>query len=157
MLDARNRILWTWSSQGPALTDLPVVDSTGTIYAIGYDLTWVALDAKNGREVWRRTANGRAVYSQIGLYEGDMYFVVTDMEGYRDSLSDRKIKDVLSICRGNSILWETHIRAGSRIKINGNKVIAVLNQKGHILRKLIATPHKFGAPIGKLSTLAAYD
>lgn len=154
MLDAGNRILWTWSSDGPPLTDLPIMDSRGTIYAIALDLTWVALDSKTGQMIWSGTGNGRAVYSQIGLYKGDVYFVVTDMEGYRDSLSDRRIKDRFSICKGNSIHWETDIPAGSRIETRGNKIVAVLKRNGRILRKLIATPQKFGAPIGKVSTLS---
>lgn len=154
MLNARNRFVWTWSSQGLPLTDLPIVDSTGTIYAIGFDLIWVALDSTTGKEIWRGTANGRAVYSQIGLYKGDVYFVVTDMKGYRDSLADRRMQDHLSICKGNSILWEGDIPVGSRIEIKGNNVVAVLKRKGRILRKLIAVPDKFGAPIGKVSMIA---
>lgn len=31
MLDARNRIIWQWSSGGAPLTDLPIIDSKGTI------------------------------------------------------------------------------------------------------------------------------
>lgn len=152
VLDARNRILWTWSSQGPPLTDHPIVDSRGTVYAIGFDLIWIALDATTGKLKWRSTANGRAVYSQIGWYKHDLYYVVTSMEGYRDSLSDSTLKDRLSLCRGNSILWETGIPPGSRIEIQGSKVIAVLKRKRRSLRNLVMVPHRFGAPIGKVST-----
>src|SRR5215813_748401 len=45
MLDARRRIVWTWSTKGPPLTDWPIVDSTGTVYVIAFDLTWVGLDS----------------------------------------------------------------------------------------------------------------
>jgi hypothetical protein len=151
MLDARNRVVWTWSTQGAPLTDLPIVDSRGSIYAIAYDLIWVALDSMTGKVLWRRTACGRSVYSQIGLYKHDMYFVVTNMEGYRDSLSDRGIKDHLSICRGNSILWDADIPVGSRIEIKGNELVTVRKRTGRLLRKAIAVPDKFGAPIGKVS------
>jgi hypothetical protein len=157
MLDARNRVAWTWSSQGAPLTDLPIVDSKGTIYAIGYDLIWVVLESRTGKEKWRGAACGRAVYSQIGLYKGDLYFVVSDMEGYRDSLGDRTIKDRLSISKGNSILWETDIPAGSRIEIKSNKIIAALKRKGRIVRKLIAVPQEFGTAIGKISMLPDHD
>lgn len=82
-----------------------------------------------------------------------MYLVVTDMEGYRDSLSDRGIKDHLSICSGNSILWEAEIPVRSRIEIEGNKLVAVQKRKGRILRNLIPVPHKFTVPIGKVSAV----
>lgn len=157
MLDARNHVVWTWSSEGPPLTDLPIVDSRGTLYVIGFDLTWVALDSASGKEIWRGTANGRAVYSQIGLYKGDEYFVVTDMAGYRHSPSDRQMKDHLSICSGNSILWEGDIPAGSKIEIKGNRIFAVRRRDGRILKTPIAVPEKFGAPIGKVSVTAGQD
>src|SRR5438876_9268022 len=57
MLDVHNQIIWTWTSKGPPLTDLPIVDSTGTIYVLGYDLLWAAIDPDTGREKWRGTAN----------------------------------------------------------------------------------------------------
>jgi hypothetical protein len=112
------------------------------------------LDSASGKEIWRGTANGRAVYSQIGLYKGDQYFVVTDMAGYRHGPSDRRIKDHLSICSGNSILWEGDIPAGSKIEIKGNRIFAVKRRSGRILRTLIAVPDKLEAPIGKVSVTA---
>jgi len=157
MLDARNRVIWKWSSQGPPLTDQPILDSSGIIYAIGFDLVWVALDSKTGKQKWKGTACGRAVYSQIGIYKRDVYFVVTDMEGYRESLNDKRIKDGLSLCKGNSILWETKIPAGNRIEVKANRVVAVQRRRGRTLRKLIAIPERFGAPIGRVSVLAKYD
>lgn len=154
MLDARNRVVWTWSTNGAAFTALPV-ESRGTIYAIGYDLIWVGLDSSTGKELWSRTANGNgAGYSQLGLYKRDMYFVVTSMEGYRDRLSDRRIKDHLEICRDKSTLWEGDIPVGSRIEIAGNRVIAVQKRNGRVLRKLIKIPLKFSASTGKVSSMA---
>jgi hypothetical protein len=154
MLDARNRIVWTWSSGGARLTDLPIIDSKGTIYVIGLDLLWAALDSATGKEKWRGTANGRAVYSQIELYKGDMYLVVTDMEGYRESLSDKTIEDNLTLCRGNTILWDTHIPASAKIKVQGNKVYALFRRKKQTIVREIAIPRSFGKPIGKVSALA---
>ena len=154
MLDARNRVVWTWSTRGAGLTDLPV-ELKGTIYAIGYDLIWVGLDSSTGKKLWTRTANGNgAVYSQLGLYKRDMYFVVTSMEGYRDRLSDRRIKDHLEICRDKSTLWEGDIPVGSRIEIDGNRVIAVQKRNGRVLRKLIKVPLKLSASTGKVSSMA---
>lgn len=158
MLDGRNRVVWTWSAGGPPLSDLPVVDSGGTVYVIGYDLLWAALDAATGEVKWQGTANGRAFYSQIELYRGGMYLVVTDMEGYRaDARPGELIKDKLTLCRGNSILWETGIPAGARIRVRGDKVFVVTERKKRTLRREVAVPRRFGKPIGKVSALAGYD
>jgi hypothetical protein len=154
MLDAQNRVVWTWSTQGPPLTDLPIVDSQATIYVIGFDLIWAALDAATGKEKWRGTANGRAVYTQLRLYKDDLYLVVTDMEGYRVNLSDRTIQDNLTLCRGNDILWETSIPAGTRIKVQNGRVFALVRRKNRMVRREIVIPHKLGAPIGKVSVQA---
>ena len=156
MLNARNRIVWTWSTEGPPLTDLPVVDSNGIVYVIGFDLIWAALDSATGKEKWRGTSNGRAVYSQIELYKKDRYFVVTSMEGYRDSLSDRTIPDELTLCRGNAILWETDIPKGTKIEVRGNKVFGVIRRKNQIRRREIIVPRNLGKPIGKVSIWADY-
>jgi outer membrane protein assembly factor BamB len=157
MLNARNRIVWSWSSGGAPLTDTPVVDSKGTIYVIGYDLLWAALDSANGKEKWRGTANGRAVYTQIERYKKDMYLVVTDMGGYRDNLSDRTIEDNLTLCKGNAILWDTRIPAGAKIQVHDGRVFTVIRRKNQTLRKEVFIPRRFGKPIGKVSELAEYD
>jgi hypothetical protein len=39
MFTERDKLLWTWSTGGPPLTDTPVEDVSGVIYAIGLDLT----------------------------------------------------------------------------------------------------------------------
>lgn len=157
MLDGRGRIVWTWTSHGPPFTDLPVIDSKGTIYVIGFDLLWAAFDSATGKQRWRGTANGRAVYTQIKLYKNDMYLVVTDMEGYRQNLSDRDLADYLTLCKGNAILWEINIPAGSRIEVRGGKVFGLIRRKRHIVRTEIMIPRSLGKPIGKVSTLADYE
>ena len=153
VLNTHNRVLWTWSTGGAPLTDIPIIDSKGTIYVIALDLTWVALDSATGKEKWRNAASGRAVYSQIKLYRGDRYLVVTDMQGYRESLSDKKIPDYLTLCKENIILWETNIPAGAAIEVRGSRVIAVVKRKGHRLRYPIRIPKEVNKPIGKVSAL----
>jgi len=54
--------------KGPPLTDLPIIDSTGTIYVLGYEPALGRNRFRHSREKWRGTANGRALYSQIKLY-----------------------------------------------------------------------------------------
>lgn len=157
MLDARNRIVWSWTSGGAPLTALPIIDSNGTMYVIGYDLLWAALDSATGKEKWRGTANGRAVYSQMKLYKRNKYLVVTDMEGYRDILSDKTIKDYLTLCKGNAILWETRIPVGAKVRVQGNSVIAYVRRKHRITKREIQIPRSFGKPIGKVSELADYE
>ena len=154
LLDTRNRIIWTWSSGGAPLTDLPVIDSKGNIYVIGYDLLWAALDSKTGKEKWRGTANGKALYKQIELYGTDRYLVVTDMEGYRHDLPGETIEDRLTLCSGNAILWDTRVPAGARIRVRGSKVFWVVRRRGHFLEREISIPRHTSKPIGKVSELA---
>ncbi|HZM91251.1 MAG TPA: hypothetical protein VFF31_32315 [Blastocatellia bacterium] len=157
MLGKRSELVWTWSTMGPPLTDIPVIDSNGIIYVIGFDLTWAAVDSATGKEKWRGTANGKAVYSQIELYKGNKYLVVTDMTGYRDNVGDSSMEDKLTLCRGNSILWETRIPAGARIGVAGSKVHWVVRRKGRSLRREVRIPRRLGMPLGKICTVADYD
>jgi outer membrane protein assembly factor BamB len=151
MLDARNRIAWKWTSDGPPFTDFPIIDSTGSIYVVGYDLVWVAIDAGTGQEKWKREGNGRGFYSQIKLYRKDMYAVVTNMSGYRDSLSDKTIEDSLSLCKGNDVMWQSSIPANSRISVSGNKVFVVFRQRNRIVKWPLRIPARFRQPIGRVS------
>jgi hypothetical protein len=151
LLNNRNQIIWKWTSNGPPLTDLPVVDSKGTIYVVGYDLVWVAIDANTGQEKWKSGGNGRGVYSQIKLYGKDMYAVVTNMSGYRDSLGDKTIEDYLSLCKGNDVMWQSSIPANSRIRVSGSKVFVVFRQRNRIVKWPLRIPASFRQPIGRVS------
>jgi hypothetical protein len=157
MLDKRNRIVWKWTSDGQEFTDLPIVDTTGAIYVIGSDLLWAAINSSTGKEKWRGTMNGRALFSQIRLYRRTTYLVVTNMGGYRDSLRDKEIEDRLSLCRGNAVLWETHIPSDSKIVVMGNRVFIVYGRRKQMVRLPITIPRTFGKPIGKVSSLVKHD
>lgn len=157
MLNARNGIIWSWTTGGAPLTDFPIIDSHGILYLIGYDLTWVALNSKNGKKLWQGTANGRAVYSQIGLYKDDVYFVVTDMAGYREnSFSSKKIKDDLTLCKGNSILWNTEIPAGAKIRVWKGQLLAVSRRNKRTIVQKIKIPHSLNNPLGKIDVTSNY-
>jgi hypothetical protein len=93
MLNSAGDVLWKWSTGGPGITAQPFLDSTGTIHVIAFDLIWVGLDAATGVRKWGKTANGRAVYSQMKAYGKDQYLVVVSMAGYRDSLSDPIVRE----------------------------------------------------------------
>jgi len=156
LLNKRNRILWSWVAGAP-IWDRPVVDSQGTIYLIGPDLLWAAIDSTTGKQKWRSTANGRAAYSQIKAYRKDMYFVVTDMWGYRNSLRDRTIKDTLLLCQNNAVLWETEIPAHTKVHIFGSKVFLTYRRHGRVIRTRVLVPRKFGKPLSRISVHADYD
>lgn len=158
MLDAKNRVIWTWTTGGAPLTDFPVIDSQGIIYAVAYDLTWVALHSKTGEKLWQGTANGRAVYSQIELYKNDMYFVVTDMSGYRENnYPGDETNDNLTLCKGNSILWDTEIPAGARIRVQNSEVYVVFKQKKKTVMQRIKIPRSFDTPLGKIDVRSDYN
>ena len=158
MLDAKNRIVWTWTTEGAPLTDFPIIDSQGTIYAVAYDLTWVALDSKNGEKLWQGTAVGRAVYSQIELYKDDMYLVVKDMWGYRENnYPGEETNDELILCKGNSILWDTEIPAGAEIRVRKGKVSAVFKRKKKTVTQRIKIPHSLNKPLGKIDSRSEYN
>ena len=152
----RNRILWSWVAAAP-LWDEPVIDSKGMIYVVGYDMLWAAVDSRTGERRWSSTANGRGAFTQIKPYHKDMYFVITDMWGYRDSLGDPTIKDTLSLCRNNAVLWDIDIPAQTKLHVLGNNVILTYKRHGLIVRQRIPVPRAFGKPISRISSLADYD
>jgi len=155
MLNNHRQVIWKWTSDGPPLTDLPIVDSTGTIYVLGYDLLWAAIDSLNGQEKWRGTANGRATYSQIKRYRRDMYLVVTDMAAYRDSLH-LSINDQVTLCKGNAILWNSEIPAMAKIEVAGKRVFVVYRHKKRSVRWPLEIPFHLTRH-GRVSVLADYD
>lgn len=151
MLDARNRIIWTWTTDGAPLTDFPVIDSEGIIYVIAYDLTWVSLNSESGEKLSEGTACGRAVYSQIELYKKDMYFVVTDMSGYRENdLPGEETNDDLLLARGNRMLWETKIPSGAKIKFRKSKVFVTFKRKKQTVTQEIKIPKNIDNEIGEV-------
>jgi hypothetical protein len=151
LLDPHGRVLWSWTTDGPPLTDLPIIDSQGTIYVVAADLIWVAIDSKTGQQKWNASANSKAGFTQIRRYRDDMYFVVTSMESYENGPGRRMIWDGLDLCRRDTILWTTDIPPGAEIKVSGNKVFAVYKQNRRVVRRPIVIPRHFGKPIAKVS------
>ena len=80
MLDANNRVLWSWSAGGdggPFITDQPIVDSSGTIHVVGTNSTYVALDINLGREKWgAANSSERYSYRQIEEYTNGQYLIL---------------------------------------------------------------------------------
>lgn len=144
MLDGNGQLLWRYSLEGLPLTDTPIVDSNGTIVVIAFDLVWRGLDAVTGEVRWRRSANGRAVYSQIETYGRDRYFVVTDMSGYRENLGDLDFADSLQLCEGPTTVWSTYLPAGAEIRVDGDRVFAISTDERGVERiREIRVPARF--------------
>jgi outer membrane protein assembly factor BamB len=126
MLDSKKNVIWKWSTTAASIVDQPVIDSTGTIYVIALDMIWVALDAATGKEKWNLNGNiGRTVNSQIKAYKDNLYLVVVDMGGYRNSPSDDSPKDKLSLCKGKEIIWTKDFPAGAVLQVWGDRILAV--------------------------------
>jgi hypothetical protein len=156
LLNNRNRVLWNWVAAAP-LWDTPILDSQGTIYVVGPDLLWAAVDSATGKQKWHSTMNGRAAFSQIKLYRNDMYLVLTDMWGYRDSLHDPTIKDRLTLCKANAILWRTEIPARSKLQVRSNNAFVVYKRHGRFIRIRVPIPRHVEKPLGRISVLADYE
>jgi hypothetical protein len=125
MLDGNKRVLWKWSGRsGAPFTDQPVVDSTGTIYAIGLDLYWLALDVETGEVKWRSTAVGSATYAQIEPYRDDHYLLVVNMENYREGLTS-DTQDTLYLCKGTEVVGEADFPPNARLQVWGDRILAL--------------------------------
>lgn len=129
MLDSKKRVVWKWATSGAAITDQPVIDSTGTIYVIALDLIWVALDAGTGELKCRKNSNGRATYSQIKPYRDDQYLVVTNVEGYREAHAMDE-PDRLVLCKGRKEIWTKDFPANATLQVWGDRILAITSEKG---------------------------
>jgi len=156
LLNKKNRILWKWITASP-IWDAPVVDSDGTIYVVGADMLWAAVDSETGKQKWYSTVNGRGAFTQIKLYRKDMYLVVTDMWGYRDNLHDPAIKDSLSLCKRNAVLWDIEIPARTKLHVFGDTIFLTYKRHGHTVRRRISVPSALGKPISRISSLADHE
>ena len=69
--------------------------------------------------------NGRANYSQIALYDGDQYLVVIDYSGYRESLSDNTLADVVALCSGGETIWSQEFPRNAELCVWSSRIFAV--------------------------------
>ena len=143
MLNGSGELLWTESFDGAGLNDLPIIDGSGTVVVIGPDLMWIGYDAFTGHERWRRSACGRAWYSQIELYGRKRYLVVIDMSGYCDNQTDESSYDSLELCEGPTTVWSTRFPAGAQIRVEGARVFAITDDDGKEVTTEIRVPERF--------------
>jgi outer membrane protein assembly factor BamB len=138
MLNGRKEVIWKWTTKGAAFTDQPVIDSTGTIYAIACDLIWVALDSETGQLKWRQGANGRATYTQIKPYKDDQYLIVVNMGGYRDMSPSFHDEDTLFLCKGTQVIWEKDFPADATLQVWEKRILAVTYKDSRLVMEEIS-------------------
>ncbi len=136
MLDSSGEVIWYWSSGGASITAQPVIDATGTIYVVGLDFMWLALDAETGLMTWNHSdCCSKAMYTQMKAYKDDQYLVVVDYSGYRDL--PLNIKDAVVLCRGKEIIASSDFPTGARLEVWSDKILAVSYQiEGVIIEEL---------------------
>jgi len=144
MLNAHNKIIWTWTSKGPPLTDLPIIDSTGT--STFWDTTCFGPQsiptqaARNGEYgKWTSTLFSDKALSTGLLLSGHRHVGV-------QRESSRSIKDNLTLCRGNTILWDTEIPALAQIQVSGKRVFVIYSHKKRLVRVPLNIPLHLSKP-----------
>jgi len=148
MLDAKNQVVWSWSAGDkgwPFITDQPIVDSSGTIYVVGMNLTHVALDVASGREKWGViNSSGRYAYRQIEKYIDDQYLILSEMTWY-DIPEDGDIqKNFLAAYKGKDILWSTEFPRGAELLVREGKIYAVIYNEGGVeTREILPDDEEF--------------
>jgi hypothetical protein len=142
LLDANDKVVWSWSTEGAEISHDLLVDPVGNIYITGADNLWASIDLKTGKEKWQEYSNGTAPSSLIGLYDKDKYVVVKSFWYYRHYKINPPARDVLSIGKGNTFLWETDIPNDAVVKIRGKNIFAVTKRKGKTTWRKIAVPSK---------------
>jgi|SRR6185295_12373592 len=123
MLNSRKQILWKYYVGAPVVDKL-ILDSSGIIHGIAMDGIEFAVDLDGNRR-WAHCVNGRANYSQIALYDGDQYLVVIDYSGYRESLSDNTLADVVALCRGGETIWSQEFPRNAELCVWSSRIFAV--------------------------------
>lgn len=125
MLDAEQRILWTYSVEPNVIYDARV-DTRGRIYVAISDGLFKVLDT-NGKEIWGHFMNGRAQYSQIAPYNKGL-LVVVDMEGYRRE-DDPPSDDKIEYFENGKRLWSKDFPQKARLEVSSERILAVKQTK----------------------------
>jgi outer membrane protein assembly factor BamB len=149
LLDSNDKVVWRWSTEGAEISHDLLVDPAGNIYITGTDNLWASVDLKTGKEKWQEYSNGTAPFSLIGLYEKNKYVIVHSFWYYRHYKINPSARDVLSIGKGDTFLWETDIPNDAVIKIRGKNIYAITRRKGKPIWKNIPVPAKFKKPVRK--------
>lgn len=148
MLDANNRVLWSWSTSGddgPFITDQPLVDSSGTLYVVGTNSTHVALDLSSGREKWGAVnSNGRYSFRQIEKYTNDQYLILSKMTSDQESEHGDILQSFLAAYKGEEMLWSSVFPRDAELIVRGGKIYALIyNENGLEMREINPSDREF--------------
>ncbi|MCU1309666.1 MAG: PQQ-like domain [Candidatus Angelobacter sp.] len=138
MAGVDGKILWSYSLRAPITAKPALRLDQNEIAVIGYDLTFVRLDASTGKLVWKADMNGRAVFSNIQPY-GQGYLVVLDMSGYRDNLLH--YNDQVEFWGDkDDDSWSLDFPIGASLTVVGDKIYAVQYEKKAVALTEIKPP-----------------
>ena len=132
--DSDGEIVWKHTVNAP-LTDSPkLIDAE--LVVVGLDLHLLALDPSTGERLWVTNSNGRAFYSAMVPFVGDVYAILVDMTDYENCRPElaggsasgecvRQYPDRVQLRRRDELLREWDVPARSRIEVSGGKLFAV--------------------------------
>jgi len=129
MLDAKDRIMWSWSTGdegSPFITDQPIVDSSGAIYIVGTGQTHFALDASTGCVKWGGMTGSRIAHRQIEKYVDDQYLILADHSGDDDPKHGYLPENVLEAYKGQDLIWSINFPRDAKLMVRKGKIYAVI-------------------------------
>lgn len=136
LLNAKKEVVWQTYID---MVAPPIVDSTGAIFGITYDLGHFSVNAKTGAvtHFGRDIAGTHAYYTQIKPYKRNQYLVVENMQFYRDgNLCYPKCpmsNDRLYAWTGQKMLWSTDFPPNAELHVWGDKIFALTKQKSSVI------------------------
>ncbi|HKF50365.1 MAG TPA: PQQ-binding-like beta-propeller repeat protein [Terracidiphilus sp.] len=137
MLDATGKQLWKYEtdSENESLTSEPAYNAeTNEIGIVGYDLLFVRLDAATGKEKWRASTVGDAVFTRVTAY-GRGFLVVVNMAHYRENDRMEHLKyrtsDRLEYWgETKDVEWSADFPIGAQLLVSGKQIYACWRVRG---------------------------
>ena len=144
MLDATGRQLWKYKtdSENESLTSEPAYNTeTNEIGIVGNDLLFVRLDAATGKEKWRASTVGGAVFTRVAAY-GHGFLVVVNMAHYRENDRMEHLKyrtsDRLEYWgETKDDEWSANFPIGAQLLVSGKQIYACWRVRGGLKLRAI--------------------
>lgn len=143
MLDAKGRVVWQWAggeSFGEGfITDQPVRIGD-TIYVVGRELTYAALDVATGavKQAWGSPYG--AHFSQIEKYKDGQYLAVVDLSGVGCTNTVCSDDDMLQVYKGGEMQWQVEFPRGAQLLLRGGKIYALIYRGESVEMREIEPP-----------------
>lgn len=140
-IDQEDFLLWSWTLNGQPIIGKPVLLPDGTLVVIACDMIFAGLDVADGSVKWKKGANGRANYSQIGIFRDDVYFIVVDLSEYRfgfREFGNSIFADYVGLYAGDSCFWSTKIPADSVVDVSQGRMYVTYFKNGKKHRRQLA-------------------